>query len=58
MIAAVMPNETAGLSEPPEVIPIARPPAVTHEPMMKPVNSGAGLFLTVATQGQRMSKRK
>mmetsp|Transcript_150797 Transcript_150797/g.274444 ORF Transcript_150797/g.274444 Transcript_150797/m.274444 type:complete len:80 (+) Transcript_150797:69-308(+) len=31
-----MPNDTAGLSEPPEMPPIAKPPTVTHEPIAKP----------------------
>merc|ERR1719211_767134 len=58
MRATPMPNDTAGFSEPPEMMPIARPPTVTHEPMMKPVNSAPGAFFVVATQRTTYVKTK
>ena len=44
-----MPMETAGFNEPPEILPIAHPPTVTHMPIANPKYSVSGFF-TVATE--------
>merc|ERR1719247_3609758 len=49
MCEVEMPIETAGFKEPPETLPIAQPPTVTHIPMAKPKYSDRA-FLTVATE--------
>ena len=31
-----MPTDTAGFKDPPEMLPMAKPPTVTHEPIANP----------------------
>ena len=45
-------------SEPPEMMPMANPPTVTHETMIHPTNSGAGRLQVVATQRTPYVKKK
>merc|ERR1719253_2445058 len=52
-----IPIETAGLSEPPEILPMAQPPTVTHIPMAKPKYSDKE-FLTVATESTTKARTK
>ena len=52
-----VPTDTAGLRDPPEMFPIARPPAVTQEPIARPQYRDRG-DLTVATESTTKQSAK